>query len=131
MRRMPTSGQESTSLFGRVRHFVVTNKNLNAIQNEAVNFPVSSVASDLTVLSLLEIDKLIQNSAYSARIRVINNVHDSIIFECDDDKEVVDWLVYTGTTVMKEQPIKQFNCNVPFKADAETGYSWGELHGIV
>lgn len=40
---------------GRERHFVVTYEALNHIQNEYVNFPIQSIASDMTMFSLLAI----------------------------------------------------------------------------
>ncbi|OQA51154.1 MAG: DNA polymerase I, thermostable [Bacteroidetes bacterium ADurb.Bin302] len=126
-RLLPMRGDACKSPFGRERHFVVTNTNRNAIQNESVNFPISSTATDLTLMSLLTISKAIKNSAYSAFIHIINTVHDSIVFEVEDKKEVIDWLVKTGITIMRETPIALLGDRVPFKADAEIGYTWGSM----
>lgn len=127
-RLKPQRGQECISAFGRMRHFVITASNINNIQNESINFPVSSIATDLTLISLMDIHDEIMRGPYPNDIKIINNVHDSIIFECTDRPDIVNWIVEIGTRIMKEQPEKQLeNCNVPFKADAEVGYSWGKL----
>lgn len=129
MRRSPYSGGEPvTTVFGRQRHYIITAENRNHVENEAVNFPISSIASDLTMLSVCSIhDQLI---AENIDARIVNTVHDSIIIECVNNVDALKRVVEIGTTTMAEMPKKYLLDPVldfPFKADAEIGQSWGDL----
>ena len=125
-RAMAKRGEACTTIFGRERHFVVTNEDLNHIQNEYINTPIQSIASDFTMFSLIEIDKFLRENNLDARI--VTTVHDSIIVECKDEKDLVDLVAQTCVRIMAETPLKYVpDCPVPFKADAEVGYAWGKL----
>lgn len=129
MRRAPYQpGEPFTTVFGRQRHYIITMDNRNHVENEAVNFPISSIASDLTMLSVCDIhDKLLEEGLDA---RIVNTVHDSIIIECIDEPAALKRVVEIGTTVMAEMPKKYLVnpvLNFPFKADAEIGRSWGDL----
>lgn len=129
MRRSPyQAGEPYTTVFGRQRHYIITMDNRNHVENEAVNFPISSIASDLTMLSVCEIhDKLLEEGLDA---RIVNTVHDSIIIECIDEPDALKRVVDIGTSVMAEMPKKYLVnpvLNFPFKADAEIGRSWGDL----
>lgn len=127
-RAMAKRGEACTTIFGRERHFVVTNEDLNHVQNEYINTPIQSIASDFTMFSLIEIDKFLRENNLDARI--VTTVHDSIIVECKDEKDLVDLVAQTCVRIMAETPLKYVpDCPVPFKADAEVGYAWGKLHG--
>lgn len=127
-RAMAKRGEACTTIFGRERHFIVTNEDLNHIQNEYINTPIQSIASDFTMFSLIEIDKFLRENNLDARI--VTTVHDSIIVECRDEKDLVDLVAQTCVRIMAETPLKYVpDCPVPFKADAEVGYAWGKLHG--
>lgn len=129
MRRSPyQSGEPYTTVFGRQRHYIITSENRNHVENEAVNFPISSIASDLTMMSVCEIhDKLIEEGIDA---RIVNTVHDSIIIECIDEPEALKRVVQIGTSTMSDMP-KRFLINpvldFPFIADAEIGRRWGDL----
>lgn len=125
-RAMATRGEECVTLFGRERHFVIMNDNLNHIQNEYINTPIQSVASDLTMFSLLELDKYQRESGLD--FRIVTTVHDSIILEVRDDAQLIDKVAKKCLNVMAETPKKYIpDLKVPFKADAEIGYSYGGL----
>lgn len=125
-RSMAARGEECVTLFGRERHFVIMNDNLNHIQNEYINTPIQSVASDLTMFSLLELDKYQRES--NLDFRIVTTVHDSIILEVRDDDALIDMVARKCLEVMAETPKKYIpDLKVPFKADAEVGYSYGGL----
>ena len=126
-RAMAKRGEKCVTFFGRERHFVLMNENLNHIQNEYINTPIQSIASDFTMFSLMKIDAFLRENNLDARI--VTTVHDSIIVECKDDKKLVDLIAATCIKIMAETPLEYVpDCPVPFKADAEVGYSWGKLH---
>lgn len=123
---MARRGERCVTPFGRERHFVITNEELNHIQNEYINTPIQSIASDFTMFSLLEIDKFLRTAGLDARI--ITTVHDSIILEVKDEKTLVDYVARNCINIMATTPSMYVpDCPVPFKADAEVGYAWGKL----
>lgn len=142
-RNEPANGVDSTTFFGRMRHFIVTDETQYHVQNEAINFPIQSIASDLTLLSVIEISKFLKATKLDARI--VNTVHDSIILEVRDNTELINKVVKLGKKIMEEVPayymwgeglqmlkgVTHSNTvpaiEVPFRADAEVGYIWGEL----
>lgn len=125
---MARKGERCVTIFGRERHFVITNEDLYHIQNEYINTPIQSIASDFTMFSLLEIDKYLRREGLDAKI--ITTVHDSIILEVVDNKEIVDEVARNCIKIMAETPFAYVpDCPVPFKADAEVGYAWGNLEG--
>lgn len=127
-RLMATRGEKCITPFGRERHFVITNENLNHVQNEYINTPIQSIASDFTMFSLMKIDKWLHQENLQDKAKIITTVHDSIILEIEDDKELVDRCAEKCTEIMAETPKEYIpDCNVPFRADAEIGYAWGKL----
>lgn len=125
-RKKPILGEPCTSLLGRERHFVITNEKLNHIQNEYVNTPIQSLASDFTMLSLLHIYDWLREEELDAKIVI--TVHDSIILEVVDDKDTIDKIASKCIEIMSTVPSEYIkDCKVPFKADADVGVSWGAL----
>lgn len=114
---------------GRERHFTITYEALNHVQNEYVNFPIQSIASDMTMLSLITIYNWIVENNLQNDVRIILSVHDSIVLEVAEDIDgLVDRVAKVATEIMRTTPQKYLkDCRVPFKADAEVGYSWGAL----
>lgn len=105
------------------------------IENEYINTPIQSIASDLTLFSLMEIyDWLVSEGYYipydyaNSRVRIIITVHDSIVLECEDDDDLIREVAQHCQGVMRDVPAKVLpDCRVPFKADVEVGYKWGKL----
>jgi DNA polymerase-1 len=126
-RAMAKRGEPCVTPFGRERHFALLSADeLNHIQNEYINTPIQSIASDFTMFSLIEIDKFIQKNNIDARI--VTTVHDSIIVEVVDDPKVIDLMARECKDVMATTPLKYIpDCPVPFRADAEVGHSYGKL----
>lgn len=128
-RKEPFSGETCKTPFGRERHFVITSENRYHVSNEAINFPIQSIASDLTLLSVLEIQRWIDEMGYSDIVKIVATVHDSIVMEVKSDPELVSIVAHKGAEVMKNQPRKYKIgiVEVPFRADAEVGKTWGSV----
>ena len=95
------------------------------MQNQSVNFPISSTANDLTIHSLVQIADWLKEKKFDAYL--VNTVHDSIIIEVrhKDAKEIAEYC----QQVMANTPKKYLpNCKVPFRADAEIGVNYGDMH---
>lgn len=117
-----------TTVFGRQRSFIITSENRYRIQNEAMNMPIQSTASDCTLISLCTIHKWIQEQGLQDRVKIIITVHDSIVLEVDDDEALINKVAQSCIDIMENVPKKYLpGLRVPFVADAEVGYKWGEL----
>ena len=129
-RRMATRGEPCVTIFGRERHFVITDAELNHIQNEYINTPIQGTASDFTMLSLLNIYDYLQEN-WAGKARIVSTVHDSIIIEVEDKPEYLKEIGNKCINIMATTPL-QFvpDCPVPFVADAEIGYKWGEMYKL-
>lgn len=126
-RRMAMKGEPCTTIFGRERHFVLIDSELNHIQNEYINTPIQGTASDFTMLSLLNIYDYLQEN-WKDKARIVSTVHDSIIIEVEDKPEYLKEIGAKCVQIMAETPLKYVpDCPVPFVADAEIGYRWGEM----
>lgn len=129
-RRMATRGEPCVTIFGRERHFVLTDTELNHIQNEYINTPIQGTASDFTMLSLLNIYDYLQEN-WAGKARIVSTVHDSIIIEVEDKPEYLKEIGNKCIEIMANTPLKYVpDCPVPFVADAEIGYKWGEMYKL-
>lgn len=137
-RKAADNGERQQTMFGRVRHYVKTDDNGFHIQNEYINTPIQSMASDLTVTSLCVMhDWLVANKLYDpknphkSKAKIIITVHDSIVLEVEDNPELVEMVARKCQSIMRDVPSMMIpNCKVPFKADIETGYAWGALEEL-
>lgn len=128
-RNKASKGGECITVTGRVRHFTLTNENYNHVQNEYINTPIQSLASDLTMFSLLDIHKYIVSTGVDAKI--VMTVHDSIILEVIDDDTVIQKVADACMDIMANVPSQYIpDLKVPFRADSDSGYKWGEMHDL-
>ena len=124
--RMATSDPQEVyyTVFGRARHYFITSDNIHGVENQAVNFPISSTANDLTIYSLCEIGKYIKEQNLDAYL--VNTVHDSIIIEVKPEQ--AKQLALKCQEIMSTTPKKYLpNVTLPFRADAEIGTCYGDL----
>lgn len=107
--------------FGRTRHLPDVD---NRAMRQAYNVRTQSMASDLTLLSLVRIAKALRQRRLPAKTRA--TVYDSLLYEIEESAfwEVAELVHHVMTTI-------QFDwMTVPFKADLEAGHSWGELKKV-
>ncbi len=120
-------GRTLTTPFGRKRRFGLVSKDtLHGLQNEARNFTIQSVSSDLTLLSAMTCENRIAELGGG----VLNLVHDSILVEVPDSPEVVEHAIAAMNAAMTTVPQKYLNTEVPFVAEFSTGYQWGDLQEV-
>jgi uracil-DNA glycosylase family 4 len=111
-------GEVLETHFGRRRRFgLITRDNLKDAQKAGMAFKPQSTANDINLSALCELRK--------AGLKIRNPVHDSILAECaeGDRHEVGRLMVETMERVAAEE----FSDRIPFPADVEFGYNWGEL----
>src|SRR6185437_15877559 len=77
-RTAAVEGRTLITVFGRKkRHYVVTWENARMIQNEASNFPHQSSASDIVLLTGIEVEPKLR----ARGIKVVNIIHDELLME--------------------------------------------------
>jgi len=123
-RKSPYS-QDPVTPFGRTRRFgLTTTDNANSNENEAVNFPIQSTASDLTLFSAMEVNKWFADEGLSKDVKIVNIVHDAILVECPDG--LVPMIAKKVQYFMEKIPPEKLDMNIPFKADIEYSKTgWG------
>lgn len=119
-----TGGQALQTPFGRKRRFwLITRENKHDIEKEALAFLPQSIASDLTLNSLIRARRAFGTSSTAPKVRL--TVHDSILVECGEDnkRDVAREL----KSVMETTAADVFSDFVPFPSEVEIGPSWGDL----
>jgi DNA polymerase-1 len=110
------------SHLGRKRRFgMLTPQNRKHVMNEAVNFPISSVSSDINLLNCVEADK--KFSKYG--VKVLVPIHDAGLLSIPKkEQSIVPELV----GLFEELPNRYLEgFKVPFKVDAALGERWSDL----
>lgn len=116
---------------GRIRHLPnidSPNRDLSgSAERQAINTVVQSLASDMTLLAMILIDKNL-NERYKDRAYIVGQVHDSIIVEVDDT--LAAEVARVVKTCMEGVPIvlkKYFGINwdLPLEADVCVSDAWG------
>lgn len=121
------AGRPLWTPFGRCRRFgLITAETVDHIHNEARNFRIQSISSDLTLISAIRIQPRIE--FYGAHI--VNLVHDSILVECPEDPNILKAVAAIVEEEMSATPIRELACEIPFGVDIELGDSWGTIQDI-
>jgi len=118
-------GQVSSPL-GRVRHLPNISSNDRGVRMEAerqaINSPVQATASDITIFSMVQLDKEVLNPREA---RMVMTVHDSIRIEVRE--EMVGEYAPAIKEVMENLPLQKTfgtTLTVPIVADVEWGSHW-------
>ena len=104
-----------------------------AAERAAINFPMQSLAADIIKVAMIDIHKLVSESAGQLvskvvdlpEIRMLLQVHDELVFEVKEDK-VEEW-------AMKIKPLMEnsIKLSVPLEVEAKVGDNWGELEKLI
>jgi hypothetical protein len=78
--------------------YYIQKKNISESKRQAINMPIQSIASDITLMSLIKIDKVLTELKLNAGI--VCTVHDSIVVECPEDE--IEIVADIGTTIMRD-----------------------------
>lgn len=127
VREMPLKGEIYETHTGRKRRFgLITNDNVKDIQNESVNFPIQSTASDTTLWSLIRLTEILHKRGLA---KIICWVHDSIIVDCpmENAREVMQIMKRVMEDVDVVIPDTK---GVTLTVDFKVGPSWGQSKKI-
>jgi uracil-DNA glycosylase family 4 len=117
-----------TNLFGRVRHLpliVGTDRGeyLHMLR-QACNFPVQSVAADLTNMAMVRVQAAVEKEGAS----VVLNIHDAIVVECPKRKEkkVVGLMqsIMQDTSKLAQSFGYDLRMKVPTPVEIKIGLNW-------
>ena len=99
-----------------------------AALRQAVNTSVQSVASDMMILALGLIHRLIVCGPYDAKI--VATVHDSVLLEIAED--CAEEAAVKAKYIMEHLPLSHFGVklNVPIEAGLSMGHRWGEMEEL-
>lgn len=112
-----------TTPFGRTRRFgLITNETRGDILRQAVNTPIQSVASDLTLLALIRLWERIKCGELG-RTRLLLTVHDSILLETQEDISEVG-------RVMREEMRVPVLEGIVLDAEVKVGTRWGQMEEL-
>lgn len=104
---------------GRKRRWnLITADNKNRVNNQAINFPGQSMASDLCLHSLIRLHTLLTGLGWG---RILLTVHDSLVFNIKKK-----YLHQAITLIEKEMTTPPFKTDTPFAVDVTVGPSYGE-----
>jgi len=111
---------ELTTPLGRKRRWrIITPQTINHIKNQAVNFPIQSLASDICLSALIRLARILPEKGLG---HVLFTVHDSLVFEVPADR--MEEAIAVITYEMERPP---FDTNTPFKVDIDWGPSLGDV----
>ena len=113
------------SLIGRVRHLnniLSSDREIVAeAERQAINSPVQGLASDLTLMSSVEVDKVLPHKEG----RLMGLVHDQALYMVRDD--VVEFWKGEIKSIMENPPLSKFTSEkllVPLEVDISVSESW-------
>jgi len=117
------------SVFGRKRRLPesqATNKGVAShATRSGLNFLIQSVASDINLMSMIDLVDWVKFNEYEEFVKVFATVHDSIVAEVKD--EYIDqYCNVLGSFIQTDRGVSIPGRPIGF--DIEVGPNWGELH---
>lgn len=132
-RRLVNQYGRVQSPLGRIRHLPDIFSGDEGVRAEAerqaINSPVQSFASDMTMLSMLLINEQFQASGIEGH--VIGTVHDALLFEIKDEYVAKALPIIKDT--MENLPLERkfgVHLDVPIVADLKVGTHWGSAREL-
>lgn len=114
------------TIFGRRRPVLNINSNnkieKSAAERVAKNTPIQGSAADIVKKAMLDVWSALNESNLPARILL--QVHDELIFECDDNEEIIQKVI----SLIKNKMENAVKLDVPLRVSIEYGKNWGEFH---
>ncbi|OJF77042.1 MAG: DNA polymerase I [Treponema sp. CETP13] len=113
-----------STIMGRKRIITGINSKNKMVQagaeRVAINTPIQGSAADIVKQSMIDVDAALLTSFPSARILL--QVHDELIIECDQQDAVA------VSALLKKTMENVIKLIVPLRVSVESGKRWGEFH---
>ena len=120
-----STGYVST-MFGRRRPIMNINSRnkleKSGAERVAKNTPIQGTAADIVKTAMLSVSEELYKTKSHAKLLL--QVHDELIFECPDDKAVIEQTV----ALIREKMENAVKLSVPLRVSIEYGKNWGEFH---
>ena len=116
---------EVVSIYGKKRRFpfIADRQHRSEVLRQAVNMPVQSSVSDMTLLANIKILKILSDKGIE--VRPWPHIHDGFLFQVDE--RYVDEAVGVTRDVLHDV---EFPTEVHFAAEIEVGDRWGEMEVV-
>ena len=88
----------------------------------AKNTPIQGSAADIVKKAMIDVSKTLKESGLPCKILL--QVHDELIFECDEDEKIIQQAI----SLIKEKMENAVKLKVPLRVSIEYGKNWGEFH---
>lgn len=92
-------------------------------RRQSVNSIIQGTASDVAKAAMLKAEYDPVMRSYGAKL--LMQIHDELIWECEDHPEVIAGVRKRATEIM-QNPFDNFTLNVPLTTEAHDGYTWAE-----
>ena len=93
-------------------------------ERQSINAPIQGTASDIIKLSMIELNKQIENKKLHAKMLL--QVHDELIFEIKNN-EIKESIIIIKK-IMETNHLQYIDFKVPLTVDYGVGNNWGESH---
>jgi uracil-DNA glycosylase family 4 len=124
IRESVTLGKTLVTSFGRKKRLgVVSFERLNDIQNEACNFFMQSIVSDI----VMHVGMQMQPRVAKHNVDIVNTVYDSILYEVPNDQPLIEDIAAETTARISETAKVWGIRKIPIIGDAKLGKRWGNL----
>ena len=117
----------TTTLFGRRRNFSGLHSSIPFVrasaERMAMNAPLQGTAADLIKLAMIAVEKALEVKGLHRSVDLILQVHDELIFEVQDDPELISKVQACIVDAMEGV----YCGEVPLVVNMKQGYRWGEM----
>jgi len=93
-----------------------------AAERVAKNTPIQGSAADIVKTAMINVIECFSQNNNPAKLLL--QVHDELIFECDDNEETIQKAV----SLIKKEMEGAIKLNVPLRVSIEYGKNWGKFH---
>ena len=93
-------------------------------ERQSINAPIQGTASDIIKLSMIELNKHIENKKLHAKMLL--QVHDELIFEIKNNE--IEESIIIIKKIMETNHLQYIDFKVPLTVDYGVGNNWGESH---
>ena len=88
----------------------------------AKNSPIQGSAADIVKKAMIDVREALK--ACDNKTKLLLQVHDELIFECDDDEQVISDTI----ALIKDKMEHTVRLAVPLRVSIEYGKNWGQFH---
>ena len=120
------------TLFGRRRLFSNLRSKIPFVramaERMAMNAPLQGTAADFVKIAMIHVDQALRREKLDSKAELLLQVHDELIFEVDDNEQVLQQLKQVVALEMTNVARGTKGEHVPLTVDIALGKRWGSLN---